>query len=460
MNKIYFYNTLTKEKQEFVPIDPKKITLYSCGPTVYNYAHIGNLRSYVMMDTLKRVLLGHGYNITHIMNVTDIGHLTGDTDDSGEDKMVKALLREGKPLTLESLKEVGEYYFAKFKDDLDVLSIIRPDKFVFASDEIPEQVRLIEELKTKGYTYETSDGIYFDTDKLPDYGILGGGVSVEHSRIGINQEKKNPRDFALWKFSKENDIGFEASFGKGFPGWHIECSAMSMKYLGTHFDIHTGGVDHIQVHHNNEIAQGEALTGKIPANFWIHNEHLTIKNQKMAKSEGNILSLSYLQSIGISPLSFKYYYLSSKYNTRLDYSEEALHANEKAYKKLLVFLANEKEIGSIHEEYKQKFLEAVRNDLDTPKALSIIWDLIKEKEIENKDKKATVLFFDKFLGLELDKAHEVHIHINEEVKELLEKRKEARLKKDWNTSDILRDQIRKHGFEVKDTEDDQILEEI
>ena len=270
--KIFLFNTLGKEKRQFIPINKKEIGMYSCGPTVYNYMHIGNLRAYVFADTLKRTLEYSGYKVKHIMNVTDIGHLTSDADD-GEDKMVKALKREGKEMTLENLRAIGNFYFEKFKEDFKTINIISPEKFVFASDEIPAQTKLIGTLLEKGFAYKTSDGIYFDTEKLSDYGRLGGANSEMEARIAQNEEKKNPRDFALWKFADQNGIGFEASFGKGFPGWHIECSAMAMKYLGNTFDVHTGGIDHIPVHHNNEIAQSEAATGKLLANYWMLKNH-------------------------------------------------------------------------------------------------------------------------------------------------------------------------------------------
>ena len=459
--KIFFWNTLNKTKQEFLPIKAGQVSMYTCGPTVYNYAHIGNLRSYVMSDLIKRVLILNGLSVKQIMNITDIGHLTGDADDSGEDKMVNALKRENKALTIENLKNLGEFYVAKFKEDLESMNILFPDQFVFASDEIEEYSRLIEDLLKKGVAYKTSSTIYFDTTKIPNYGAFGGSASTEHSRIGIDKEKRNAQDFALWKFSENDKVGFKSTLGRGFPGWHIECTAMSFKYLGHKFDIHTGGVDHIGVHHTNEIAQAEALTGENPATFWIHNEHLTMHNEKMSKSDDNFLSLQRIKEIGITPLAYRYFLLGARYSTRVDYSLEALKASDTAYQKILNAVVNlDTREGIVLDNYRSKFLEAVNDDLDTPKALALLWELLKDEEISKEDKKATVFYFDEVLGLNLKNAKKKGVVISDEARILLEDRKKARAEKDWHKSDEIRDKLKHLGFEVKDVGEEQVLENL
>lgn len=294
-NPVFLYDTLKKEKREFSPIKEGEVSMYHCGPTVYDYLHIGNLRTFLLADFLRRVFEFNGYKVHQVMNITDIGHLTSDAD-SGDDKMTKALIREGKELTLENMKQLALFYSDVFKNDLKNLNILTPNSLPMASDHIQEDIDLISLLTKKGFTYKTSDGLYFDTLKYPEYGKLGGISVIDEkelqSRLAQNSEKKDPRDFALWKFN--NTLGYEAPWGKGFPGWHIECSAMSMKYLGESFDIHTGGIDHISVHHNNEIAQSESVTGKPLANYWLHGAFLTVKDSKMAKSSGEFITLKSL----------------------------------------------------------------------------------------------------------------------------------------------------------------------
>ncbi len=458
MEDLHLQNTLTKEKEIFNSITPHAVRMYTCGPTVYNFAHIGNLRAYYFADTLKRALMFNGYAVRHVMNITDIGHLTSDADD-GEDKMVKALKREGKPMTLEGLREVSHFYFEKFKEDFLKLNLILPEKFTFASEHIPEQVDLIQKLDSKGFVYKTSDGLYFDTSKDSEYGVLGGIFADEaHSRIGLNKEKRNPEDFALWKFSDEDSLGFPAPFGNGFPGWHIECSAMAMKYLGAQFDIHTGGIDHIRVHHNNEIAQSKAVTGKIMAKYWIHNNHITISGDKMAKSGENFLSLSFMEEHGISPMAVRLWYMQSRYSTRVDYSLEALKASETAWKKLKgLFLELPDDGFRISYVYREKFVEAINDDLDTPKALTIVWELLKDTEIPAEEKRMTLLNFDQVLGFNLKNLKHDDLHLSKEIESLISQRKEAREKKDWNKSDELRHIIREHGFDIRDMDDEQVI---
>lgn len=457
MSKILLFNTLGRQKQEFVPIDDNEVRMYSCGPTVYNYLHIGNLRAYVFADVLKRVLLYNGHKVNHVMNVTDIGHLTSDAD-LGDDKMVKALKREGKPMTLLAMREVADLYYAKAREDMDKLDIIPADQYPFATDHIGEMVSIIETLLAKDAAYKTEDTIYFDT-KSVEYGKLAkSSASDEHSRIGADLEKRNPEDFALWKLS-DTEIGFEAVFGRGFPGWHIECSAMSEKYLGVPFDIHTGGVDHITVHHNNEIAQTEAATGRPLANYWLHNEHLTIGTEKMAKSGDNFLTLGYLENQDITPLAYRYWLLTARYSTRMDYSLEAIKAAQTAYKRLKsqfsILLEGD---GVVSNEYKEKFTAAVNDDLDTPKALALVWELLKDTKLNQGNKRDTLLDFDKVLGLGLDNIKVVGP--SEEVNALLIERRLAKVEKNYEKSDQLRRKIAELGFEVKDSGDIQSINPI
>lgn len=460
MTDISFFNTLNRAKKTFESIKSKEVSMYSCGPTVYNFAHIGNLRSYVMSDLVRRVLVQNGYKVFQVMNLTDIGHLTSDAD-SGDDKMMSALKRENLPISIESLKKVGHKYFEFFKEDLKEMNIIFPEKFVFATDEIEEQVKLIKKLIDTSFAYETKDGVYFDTSKIADYGALGGGIAdSSHGRIATNTEKRNPEDFALWKFDDVGAVGFEAPFGKGFPGWHIECTAMSMKYLGEKFDIHTGGIDHIRVHHNNEIAQAEALTGKIPANFWIHNEHITIGQEKMAKSGDNFLSLAVLKEKGVKPLAYRYWLLTGRYSTRMDYSLEAILSSQIAYKKIVSFVSEIEKEGQINEKYKEGFLKFINDDLDTPKAISVIWEVLKDESITKEDKKTTILYFDEFLGLNLKKTKRETVEIPQEVKTLNLQRNVARENKNWSEADEIRNKIRKLGFEVRDVGNDQEFDKI
>lgn len=450
-----FYNTLTRQKEEFTPIKPGEIGMYSCGPTVYNYAHIGNLRAYVFADILRKVLKYNNLKVTQIMNITDIGHLSSDAD-SGDDKMTKGLLREGKELNLKNMRELAEFYAGKFKEDITALNIDLPNGMYHASDYVQEDIDLIKKLEEKNFTYKTSDGIYFNTEKMPDYGILWGGKRVhseEESRIAKNSEKKNPEDFALWKLNDQ--IGFESPFGKGFPGWHIECSAMSMKFLGEQFDIHTGGVDHISIHHTNEIAQSECATGKKPfVKFWLHNEFVDIGGAKMAKSDDNFLKLSSLKEKNISPITYRFWLLMANYRTKVNFNWEALEGAETALKRLFrLYMSLGEVIGNTNPEYQNKFKEFISDDLDTPKALALLWDLTKDENISNPDKKATILDFDKVLSLGFANLKEEEIP--EEILKLVEKRETARKNKDFKKSDELRDKIISLGYEIKDTAEGQ-----
>ncbi|MEI8174523.1 MAG: cysteine--tRNA ligase [bacterium] len=463
---IKFYNTLTRKKEIFVPIDKNEVRMYSCGPTVYNYAHIGNLRSYVFADILRRTLIYSDFKVKQVMNITDIGHLASDAD-SGEDKMTKGLLREGKELTLKNMRTLAEFYTEKFKEDLEKLNIQMPDGLYFVSDYIKEYIELIQKLEKNGYTYKTSDGIYFDILKMTDYGALLRGKrdwDKSHARIAENSEKKNPEDFALWKFStkkgQETPLGFPSPWGIGFPGWHIECSAIGIKFLGEQFDIHTGGIDHIPVHHTNEIAQSESATGKKPyVRYWMHHEHVDLGGEKMAKSAGDFLRLKSVIEKNINPLTYRFWLLMANYRTKMNFNWEALEGTEIALKRLYgLYVGLGTELGKINTDYQQKFKEYIEDDLDTPKALTVLWEVFKDEKISNADKKATVLDFDKVLGLGF--AQLKTEKIPEEVNKLVEEREQARKDKDFQKSDELRKKINSLSYEVKDTAEGQKISKI
>jgi cysteinyl-tRNA synthetase len=440
-------NTLSGKIETFKPVRTGEALMYHCGPTVYDYVHIGNLRSFILADLLRRTAEYEGYKVTQVMNITDIGHLSGDGDE-GEDKMTKALKREGKPLTLEAMRELADFYTERFKEDIQKLNILMPHVMPKASDHISEDVELINTLEDKGFTYKTSDGIYFDTSKDPHYGKLGGTGGGE-PRISENKEKKNPKDFALWKFN--NDIGYPSPWGQGFPGWHIECSAMSQKYLGNTFDFHTGGMDLKPVHHNNEIAQSENACGCDFAHYWLHNEFVILGEGKMAKSEGNIIKLKDIEEKGFSILAYRYLLLLSHYRSPTTFTFEALEAAQNAYRKLKEFVSSLPEGGQIDEAYKKAFTEALDYDLGTPEAVAITWKLVKDDAVPMQDKRATLLDFDKVLGLKLDENEFVIKDIPEEIVALLSAREAARAKNDFATSDALRDEIKAKGFVVEDS---------
>jgi len=471
---IKFYNTLTRKKEEFKPIRQpadKKVGLYCCGPTVYWFAHLGNMRSYIFEDILRRVLQYDGYMVKHIMNYTDVGHLTSNAD-TGEDKMEKGAAREGK-----TAWEIADFYIKAFEKDAEALNILKPDRAVRATDHIAEQIELIKILEQKGFTYIISDGVYFDTSKLSDYGKLAQldikGLKAG-ARIEMVEDKKNLTDFALWKFSpqgQKRQMEWESPWAppgsrgkvKGFPGWHIECSAMSHKYLGEQFDIHCGGIDHIPVHHTNEIAQSEAAFGKIPARFWLHNEFLLIDDGKMAKSEGEILTIQTLVDKGFNPLAYRYLTLTAHYRSKLNFTWESLKASQSALESLYSFIRelpeennapypplDSREGWGEFKEYLDAFKAALNDDLNTPEALAIMWKLIKDIGISDADKKATLLDFDKILGLGLDKIKKTEIP--SEITKLSQERKDARAKKDWARADELRQRIEQAGWQIKDTE--------
>lgn len=471
---LMLYNTLTRTKEAFEPLRSDYVRLYHCGPTVYDYAHIGNLRAFVFADILRRTLKLFGYNVRQVMNITDVGHLTSDAD-QGEDKMTVGLKREGLELSLEGMRQLADTYTEAFMKDLEAMGILTPQDMPRASEHVPGMVALIETLMQKEYAYETSDGVYFDTKRFAGYGKLGKvdvEAQEEGARVTANPEKRSPADFALWKKNKE--LGWESPWGKGFPGWHIECSAMSMELLGKQLDIHTGGVDHIGTHHNNEIAQSEASTGKDFARFWMHNEHIHIEGSKIAKSAGNSIKLRQLVEHGYSPLSYRYWLLSGHYRSQMSFSFGALDGAQTALRRLQNFFLDEcldVQKGEVVAEYEREFRDAMGDDLDTPRALALLWKLVKDDAVSEGDKKATLLLFDKTLGLglgELTKKNRGMTTLNvtsvadlpEEVRALVEEREAARNEKDWARADELRDTLRAKGYDVSDTSEGYVVSRL
>lgn len=451
-----FKNTLTGKIDEFRPLNKAffgktKVGMYNCGPTVYSKAHIGNLRAYIFADLIRKTLEFNNYKVHQVINITDVGHLTSDGD-IGEDKVETQAKKESK-----TAKEITEKYTELFFDDLERLNINK-NKITFpkATDHIKEQIELIKNLEKKSLTYKTSDGIYFDTGKYKEYGKLGNvnieGL-VEGHRVEVNKEKRNSTDFALWKFSGENKRlqEWNSPWGTGFPGWHLECSAMSMKYLGETFDIHTGGIDHINTHHNNEIAQSECSTGKPFAKYWMHVNHIQIDGQKISKSLGNVIYLNELKEKGYSPMSYKYFLYTAHYSTLLNFTEESLKASQKALYKIYDFLNKTSKNGQVNKKYLKIFTEAINDDLNTAKAIATIFDLLGDEKIKDKNKKTTILKFNEVLNLGFDNPQKIEIEIPEEITNLAKDRLEARKNKDFEKSDQIRDQIAQKGFEVKDT---------
>ena len=443
--KIKLYNTLSREKEDFKPLHKKEVRMYTCGPTVYSYAHIGNYRAYIFADTLKRFLQYEGYNVNHIMNITDI-----------DDKTIRDSQKENK-----SLKDFTTFYAEEFMKDLKSLNISLPNKFTKATDYIDDMVEIIKKLLKKGHAYKSTDGsIYFDIKKFKHYGELSHLVfekQKENASGRINSDeydKENAQDFALWKAYDEKDgnVFWETELGKGRPGWHIECSAMSLKNLGEQLDIHTGGVDNIFPHHENEIAQSESYTGKKFVKYWMHNEWVLVDQKKMAKSFNNFYTLRNISEKGINPIAYKFWLLMANYRTRVNFIWEALEGAETALKRLYrLYLDLGEAIGEINSNYKLRFKESLEDDLDTPKALAIFWDLIKDPNITNADKKATVLDFDKVLGLGFLNLNEDIIP--DEINKIAIERELARKNKDYKKSDELREKINSLGYELKDTGD-------
>ena len=466
------YNTLTRKKEELKPINDKKVGMYSCGPTVYDFAHIGNFRTYIFMDILSKTLRKNGYNLTHVMNITDVGHLVSDADE-GEDKMEKAAKRENKDPW-----EIAAYYTNVFMNDIEKLNIRKPDIIAKATDHIDDMIEYVKKIIENGYAYETSTAIYFDVSKLPSYGILSKkdlDGEKAGARIEVDDEKRNPYDFAIWKKAPENHImQWDSPWGKSFPGWHLECSAMSRKYLGEQFDIHTGGVDHIPIHHENEIAQSMGYSGKIPANYWMHGEFLKVDGGKMSKSLGNIYTIAELEKRGYDALDYRYFCLNAHYRSLLNFTFQGMDSAkiglERLRQSVLQHYDSNKKIDPKEiQKYKDAFLDALNDDLDTARALSIVWEVARKEE-KSKDYADLIAEMDEIFSLDLSyekiiarsKKEEKKLEesLDEEIKKLIEERKKARENKDWEKSDLIRDELEKKGIRIKDTKDGMKIERI
>ena len=468
------FNTMGRELQDFLPINKNEVSIYACGPTVYNFAHIGNLRTYVFEDILKRVLVFLGYKVNHMMNITDVGHLTDDGD-SGEDKMEKSAREAGK-----TAWEIAQYYTDAFFKDTESLNIIKADIVSKATDNIKEMIDLIKRLEAKGFTYISGGNVYFSIDNFPDYGklaLLDRQKLHAGARIEVDSNKKNPYDFVLWftksKFGNQTMV-WDSPWGRGYPGWHIECSAMSMKYLGENFDIHCGGIDHINVHHTNEIAQSEAATGKKWVNYWLHGEFLVLNKEKMAKSAGNFLTLADLAKKGYSPLDYRYFCLTGHYRSQLQFSWESLDSARNGRLNIIekvksCYEESDKKITqkvSDLSDYAQKlilnFKESFEDDLNCPKALAVLWTMLKDTNISPDEKVFLANEFDKVLGLSLweEINKESDTTIADEVSNLIKERENARKNKDFKQADVIRDKLKELGIEIKDTPEGTVWKKI
>lgn len=453
---IKIYNTLTRKKEVFTPLSKKEVRIYTCGPTVYWFAHLGNLRTYIFEDGLKRILKYNGYQVKHVMNITDVGHLTSDAN-TGQDKMELGAKREKK-----TVWEIAKFYTRAFKKDLKLLNIIEPNLWIRATKTIKDQINLIKVLEKKGFAYKIADGVYFNSSKLKSYGRLWPKKMKlkAGARVEMALGKKNLTDFALWKLTPpgvKRQMEWSSPWGRGFPGWHTECVVMSIKHLGIPFDIHCGGTDHILIHHTNELAQAEAAYGKILANYWLHGEFLVKENERLGKSKGNIIILDDLIKKGFNPLSFRYLCLTAHYRSKLNFTWAGLKSSQKALENLyqkfreLRFERETKikDSSKRKKEYQEKFLKFINDDLNFPRALGLLWKLVKDAKVSSKDKENLLLSFDKVLGLGLEKIKK--IQIPQEIKKLVSRRERYRLQKKWQKADMIRKKIEKMGYWVEDT---------
>lgn len=456
--KIFLTNTLSKKKEEFQPIEEGQVKIYSCGPTVYDFVHIGNLRAYAFADILKRMFLMNGYEVNHVMNITDVGHLASDADE-GEDKLEKGAARENK-----TVWEVADFYIQAFLSDAQKLNLIEPDTLCRATDHIAQMIKLIKGLEEKGYTYVANGNVYFDTAKYPAYGQLGNlKLSPEElqSRVEADPDKKSPLDFVLWftryKYS-DHAMKWESPWGVGFPGWHIECSAMSMEYLGDRIDVHTGGIDLSNIHHTNEIAQSECFLGHKWVNYWLHNEFIVTKEgAKMSKSKDNFATLSTIEEKGYDALDYRYFLLTAQYSKPLSFDFEGLDSarNSRQRLKNIVRELRKAEAGTTDAaaiaRYEDEFLTDANDDLNTPKCLAVMWKTLDDASLSAKDKLELLAYYDELFGLKLlDAAEE---DIPEEVQVLAAERWQAKQDKDWSLSDQKRAEIEARGYEVLDGKD-------
>ena len=461
---LHLYNSLSRKIEPFKSIHPLQVGMYSCGPTVYSFAHIGNFRTYTTADLLFRVLKFNGYGVRHVMNLTDVGHLTGDNAgdaDTGEDRMEKAAAKEGR-----SAMDVAKFYGDVFKEDYAKLNLSKPYKFCKATDHIKEQIDLVKKLESNGFTYETSDGIYFDTSMFEGYGELSNLDEIkEGARVEVNPEKRNPRDFALWKFSPKDvkrQMEWKSPWGKGFPGWHIECSAMAMKYLGDEIDIHTGGIDLRETHHPNEIAQAEAVTGKQYVTYWVHGAFILVNGERMSKSLGNLYTVYDLEKQGYDALALRYLYLQTHYRKELNFTFNALDAAQNAFKKLVTEISrwtdpiydSGKVSAELMHDFEKRFADAMNDDLNTAQALAVLWEVMKS-DLPSGAKARLVYKMDEVLGLNLESlGHQLKQAqgvIPGHIQHMVEERQYLRKQRKFNAADQMRSKIEKLGYHIEDT---------
>ncbi|MBK5201320.1 MAG: cysteine--tRNA ligase [Spirochaetaceae bacterium] len=466
--KISLYNTMGRSIQEFKPINDNQVGFYACGPTVYNYAHIGNLRTFIFEDILKRVLTHSGYDVKHVMNITDVGHLTGDGDD-GDDKLTKTAKETGK-----SAMEIANFYTIAFKKDFNALNMIEPYVWCKATDHISDMIKLIQRLEKGGHTYQSGGNVYFSIDTFPDYGKLAS-LKMDDLKVAVRDDvsvdlnKKNPKDFVVW-FTKskfgEQQMMWDSPWGRGYPGWHIECSAMSMKYLGESFDIHTGGVDAIPVHHTNEIAQAEAATNHKWVNYWIHGEFLLTDSGKMSKSKGEFLTLQLLIDRGYDPMDYRFFVLGGHYRTQIKFSFENLDIARKNRNSIVSRIKELLENGVVKVELDSieakalalEFDESCASNLNMPKALAVLWNTLKSDKVTDREKYSLALYFDQVLGLRFDEIQkETKEKLSDDLEDLLVERIQAKQNRNFGRADEIRDELDKLGYVVKDTTKGPIL---
>lgn len=456
------YNTLSRQIEEFTPLNAPNVTMYACGPTVYDYAHIGHMRKYTMDDVLKRVLEANDYKVKHVMNVTDVGHLVSDADE-GDDKLEK-----GAKARNESVWDVARFFEKNFIEDITRMNILLPEVVCRATEHISEQLKLIEKLEKNGFTYTTDEAVYFDVSKFPSYTKLSG-QSLEDKTTGaredvvVDHQKKNPADFALWFFTvghyADHTMRWPSPWGEGFPGWHIECSAMSMEYLGNTIDIHTGGIDHIAVHHANEIAQSEAATGQQFVRFWVHHNFVRINDEKMSKSLKNYYRLADVENKQFDPFALRYLYLTAHYRDEINFTWESLQSAQNALNNLRQTVRDWQVSDNKPSTYYEKFLNAVSDDLKLPQAVAIVWEMVNSTQ-DSSQKAADLLAMDKVLGLDLEKYIGKSIEVPEGVQKLLDERQQARKDGNFELSDQLRHEIKKLGFEIEDSSTGTKIKEV
>lgn len=465
--KVKLYNTLTKRVEDFKEMEEGKAQVYCCGPTVYDYQHIGNFRTFIFEDILNKTLRLAEFEVSHVMNITDVGHLTGDSDE-GEDKMLIAMRREGK-----SSLDIAKFYTDKFFKDWDKLGLKRPDTICKATEHISEMIELIKRIEANGFAYVANGNVYFDVEKFEKYGELAN-LNLDDlkagARIEVDENKKNPFDFVLW-FTKskfeDQELQWDSPWGKGYPGWHIECSAMSMKYLGDEFDIHCGGIDHVPVHHTNEIAQSEAATGKKWVNYWMHSEFILLNSDKMSKSKGGFIVLDDLVKKGLQPLAYRLFCLSAHYRQQLNFTWDAVKQSEaglKRIQKIVLELKAKTKASNFNPEVSEvckTFKQALFNDLNTPKAMAAFWDILKNKDLKNEVKLAAIYFCDQVLSIGLRELQaEKELEVPEDVLELVEQRKTAKVNKNYDEADKIRDKIKELGYQVVDSKDGAKVEKL